>query len=90
MDIKALKLKYTNRAIMLFESIAGKVFAINTVTDNILFFYCVLLANNQDVFTLTFDQFVDELDNQPEALTNYTEWLASAVALQTQGQKKKK
>jgi hypothetical protein len=58
------KVKYTIRALFLFEQITGKAFAISTLLDNYLFFYCIILANNQDV-SLEWDAFLNALDENP-------------------------
>lgn len=60
---KDYKLKYTIRSLFLFERITGKALNIETFADQITFFYCLILANNPDM-SLTFDQFVDAIDNQ--------------------------
>ena len=54
-------LKYSNRAIMIFESLTDKPFNIASITDQYIFFYSVLLANNKN-FELTFNEFIDKLD----------------------------
>lgn len=59
---KDYKLKYTIRSLFLFERITGKALNIETFADQITFFYCLILANNPDM-DLTFDQFIDAIDN---------------------------
>ena len=44
------KLKYTLRALFIYEQITGKAFELKTITDEYLFFYCVLMANNPFCF----------------------------------------
>ena len=73
---KEYKLKYTIRALFIFEQITNKPFAINTLMDNYLFFYCILLANNEDA--LEWDEFIDALDNEPNLLNE----LSSIVSKQ--------
>jgi hypothetical protein len=58
------KVKYTIRALFLFEQITGKAFSISTLLDNYLFFYCMILANNQDA-SLEWDAFLNALDENP-------------------------
>lgn len=60
---KDYKLKYTIRSLFLFERITGKALNIETFADQITFFYCLILANNPDM-DLTYDQFIDAIDNQ--------------------------
>ncbi len=61
---KEYKVKYTIRALFYWEQITGKPFAINTLLDNYLFFYCMILANNPDN-VLEWDQFLNAIDNDP-------------------------
>ena len=55
---KEYKLKYTIRALFIFEQITGRAFEIKTTLDNYLFFYSMLLANNPDN-PLDWDEFID-------------------------------
>lgn len=61
---KEYKVKYTIRALFYWEQITGKPFAINTLLDNYLFFYCMILANNPDD-VLEWDQFLNAIDDDP-------------------------
>lgn len=65
---KEYKVKYTIRALFYWEQITGKPFAINTLLDNYLFFYCMILANNPDN-VLDWDQFLNAIDNDPTLFT---------------------
>lgn len=58
------KVKYTIRAMFLFEQITGKSFELKTLLDNYLFFYCLILANNPDT-VLEWDDYIDALDTDP-------------------------
>lgn len=58
------KVKYTIRALFIFEQITGKAFAITSLLDNYIFFYSMLLANNPDN-VLDWNEFIDALDNDP-------------------------
>ena len=42
------KFKYTIRSLFIFEQITGRPFKIETLMDNYLFYYSMLLANNPD------------------------------------------
>lgn len=65
-------IKYTIRALFIFEQITGKPFAIQTLLDNYIFFYSMILANNQDN-VLDWDAFIDELDNNPKLYQDIAE-----------------
>lgn len=62
---KNYNVKYTIRALFLFEQITKKSFKIETLLDNYIFFYCMILANNPDN-VLEWDDFVDALDADPK------------------------
>ncbi len=64
---KNYNIKYTIRALFIFEQITGKPFRIETLLDNYIFFYSMILANNQDkADILSWDDFLDALDNDPQ------------------------
>lgn len=88
MNLKELNKRWTNRAIMIFEAIKEEAFSMNNITDQYVFFYSVLLANNTDL-QLTFDEFIDELDNDPEAFNEFIIWLNKELEMKSQFGKKK-
>ena len=59
------KFKYTLRALFIFEQITNKAFNIETLTDNYVFLFSMLLANNPDM-KLTFEEFIEAFDENPE------------------------
>lgn len=67
---KEYKLKITLRGMMLFEQITGKPFAINGMMDEYVYFYSLLLANNQDC-NLDFNDFIDALDENPTLISEF-------------------
>ena len=64
---KEYTVKYTNRALFVFEQITGKPFGIKTLLDNYLFFYSMILANKPDN-PIDWDEFIDVLDNDKNLL----------------------
>lgn len=58
---KEYKVKPTIRAMFIFEQITKKSFKIETLLDNYIYFYSLILANNDDV--LDWDEWLDALDN---------------------------
>ena len=62
---KQYKVKYTIRALFIFEQITGKPFNISTLFDNYLFFYCLLLANNPDD-VIEWEEFIDAIDSDKD------------------------
>jgi hypothetical protein len=62
---KEYQVKYTIRALFIYEQITGKSFNITTLFDNYLFFYCMILANNPDN-VLDFEDYLDAIDNDKD------------------------
>jgi len=79
---KEYKVKYSLRSLFIFEAITKKPFTIDTLTDNYLFFYSILLASNPDM-PLDWDAFIDELDSNPNLFNEINE----AVTEQQKGNK---
>lgn len=75
------KLKYTLRALFIYEQITGKVFRLQTITDEYLFFYCVLAANNPDM-NLTFDDLIDAIDEDPNIMVQFQNFMKSELEKQ--------
>lgn len=71
---RTYKVKYSLRALFIYEQITKKAFALNTITDYYLFFYCLLLASDSSS-ELTFDDFIDTLDENPEIATEMMNYL---------------
>lgn len=65
---KEYKLKYTIRALFIFEQITNRPFEIRNTMDNYLFFYSMLLANNPENL-LDWDEFIDAMDNDSTLIT---------------------
>ena len=72
---KEYNFKYSIKALFLFEQITHKSFELKNLLDQYLFFYCLLLSSNEDDF-LTWDEFIDSLDNDPSIFKSLTELLS--------------
>lgn len=71
---KEYELKYSFRALMVYENITNKSLDIKGLTDIINFFYSVLLvAAKGDV--IQYDDFLDWLDENPNELEKFSSWL---------------
>ena len=64
---KDYKVKYTIRALFIFEQITGKAFKLETMLDSYIFYYSMILANNKDQ-VLQWEEFLDALDENPKLL----------------------
>ena len=70
--------KYTIRALFIWEQITGKPFHVATLLDNYIFFYAIILASNQDKQALSWDDFINALDDDPNLFNE----IAKAVEAQ--------
>ena len=75
------KLKYTLRALFIYEQITGKAFELKTITDEYLFFYCVLLANNPDS-SLTFEELIESIDEDMSIMLEFQNFLKKELEKQ--------
>lgn len=73
---QTIQLKNSMRAIMCYEQITGKAFSPVTMTELVIYFYSTIIASNLDL-VLTFDEFVEWLDDNGDMLTQFTQWLTS-------------
>ena len=77
-----VNLKYSFRALMIYENIAQKSFNPKGISDVVVFFYSVVVASTKDT-TLSFDDFIDWLDEQPTAINDFSVWLTSVFNAQS-------
>lgn len=84
-----IELKKTFRSYIIFESITDKIFAPKTMSDVVTYFYSVVLASDKDI-NLTFDEFIDWLDDNENALNDFEQWLTEISKVDSQFQSKKK
>lgn len=75
---REIALRYTLRAMMVYENIMNKSFTPNGITEVIVYFYATVLASDKD-YNLEFDDFVDWLDQNPDAIQQFTIWLESYI-----------
>lgn len=80
---KEYKVKYTIRAMFIFEKMANKLFKIESLLDWYIFYYSMILANNPDC-ELLFDDFIDECDSNPTLISNMQEYLNKEMEINNQ------
>lgn len=66
------KVKYSLRALFIFESIKGSEFKLETNLDRFLFFYSMILAANKDK-ELKWDDFIDAIEEDETILGKLAE-----------------
>lgn len=71
------KIKQSFRALLLFEELSGKDVSDikDSVSDILKLFYCILKANNKDIFNYTFDEFIDLIDENYESVDLFSKFL---------------
>ncbi len=77
-----ITLKYSMRSLFMYENITGQSFNPKTLEDFCTFFYCVLCSSNKDL-DLTFDEFVDYLDEDPSKMNEFAGWLSNVMMKNT-------
>ncbi len=80
---KKYQLKYTIRALFIYEKLTGKTFTPSTMTDLYVFFYSVILANHPDT-GLTFNDLIDICDEDMNLFRQFNEWLTNEFTKQNQ------
>lgn len=71
------KIKNSFGAIMEFEKRTKKKVALmdDSITDTITLLYCMLNYNNKESFHYSFEQFIEELDNDNSIMEGFTQYL---------------
>lgn len=85
---KNIKLKKTFRSLIAYESATGKAFSPSTITEYIMYFYCVIIASDQTL-EISYDEFMDWLDENPTMLNEFTEWILKMSENESKLTKKK-
>ena len=67
--------KYTIRAMFLFEKISNKTFSLESIMDWYVLYYCIIIASNKES-TMTFDDFIDACDEDTSIATKMQEYLS--------------
>lgn len=75
---REVELKYSFRALMLYENIQKKSFEPKTTTDVLVFMFCVIMGSDKDI-KLDFNEFLDMIDNNPQLVVEFSNWLTSEI-----------
>jgi len=84
--------KKSYRSLLMFEEKSGRgVDTIKeTVSDLMLLFWCILKSNNRETFKFSFDEFIDLLDENPDTVEVFNNYLIEeAKKIQKPATKKK-
>ena len=85
---KTIKLKRTFRSLIAYESAMGQAFNPKTISESIMYFYCVIIASDTNL-ELSYDDFMDWLDDNPKTLQEFTQWLIEQTEADNKLTKKK-
>lgn len=75
---REVKLKYSMRALILYENIQNKSFQPSSTTDVLVYMFCVILSSDKEL-NLTFDEFLDIVDDNPKIMVDFSTWLTSEI-----------
>lgn len=74
---KEIELKYGFKALMIYEQITDKSFNPSGLTDMLTFFYSCFLAGGGTELNLGFDGFISYLDENPDKVNEFNQWILS-------------
>ena len=81
---KDLSLKYTLRALFVFESISDYPFQFGKLLDEYILFYSFLIASNKDSFNMEFDEFIELCENDLTLFEQFKEFILDEIKLRSQ------
>lgn len=73
---KEVTLKYGFKALMIYEKLAGESFQAEGLTEILTLMYACVLATGE-FQDLTFDNFIEWMDEHPMKLTEFSQWLTN-------------
>ena len=77
---KEFTLKYTNRALIIYEEILGKTLTSpKTLKEIMVLFYSIILANIRNEIDFSFDDFIDWTDENQKVIIDFTKWLKGVM-----------
>ncbi len=71
---REIELKYTMRSMLMYENITDKTFNPKTMTDIVIFMYCIVISSAKD-YSLNLDDFIDYLDENQHVFEEFGEWI---------------
>lgn len=75
---KAYDLRYTVRALFAYEQITGVSFNPGKLLNEYTLLYAILIANNAN-FRLTFEELIDECDNDQSIFIEFRRWFLNVL-----------
>ena len=71
---KEYRIKYTLRGLFVYEHITGVPFSPEKSLNVYILIFCFLMVSNED-FRMTFEEFTDILDEEPETVKSIFKWM---------------
>lgn len=71
---REINIKYSFRGFMAYEQITGESFKPQGMKEVITLFYSMVMTADNEL-SITFDEFIDWLDENPEQLNNFSTFL---------------
>lgn len=78
---KDVTLKYSFRAMLMYENIKNETFSPKTLTDVLIFMLCVIVSSDRSI-QLNFDDLLDMVDDNPKLIEDFSDWLTAEVTKQ--------
>lgn len=75
---KEITLKYSFKGYMIYEQLMEESFKPTGMKEIITLFYSMCMASCKDL-TITFDSFIDWLDENPKMLGDFSTWISSNI-----------
>ena len=75
---KEITLKHTFRSFIIYENITKKSFEFKGLTEILIYFYSTIMASDKEL-DLSFDDFIEWLDDNPQSIQDFSKWLMSTV-----------
>lgn len=75
---KDVTLKYSFRAMLMYENIKNESFSPKTLTDVLIFMLCVIVSSDKSI-QLNFDDLLDMIDENPSIVEEFSNWLTNEV-----------
>ena len=72
---KKIELRQSLRALIMYENITQKSFEPKTFQDILTFLFCIVLTSSKDYTLITFDEFIEFLDENHQVLSDMIKWL---------------
>lgn len=73
-----IELKYSIRALMMYENLKEETFSPSNITNIVTFMYCIIVSSAKN-YSITLDEVLDAIDENNGLLKEFTEWLAKTT-----------